>query len=97
MLDPIYKQEIQKYLQDWVKVLPSLKKGGSARAKQIIKYENPYDYFYGYMIGQMEGFALGFYQGLYNKHPTDEEHIEIMEMIEVHYKDLRKILSKSMK
>jgi len=93
MLDPIFRKEIVKYVSDWLKIIPKMK-DDSSKAKQVIKYENPYDYFYGYFIGNMEGFALGFYQGLYNKHPSDEEHHEIMEIIEEHYKDLRENLSK---
>lgn len=97
MLNPTFQRELNQYIKDYLEFMRYWKKGGSTKAKQAIKYENPYDYFYGYAIGQIEGFALGFYQGLYNKHPADEDHREIMEIIEVHYKEMREILSKSMK
>lgn len=97
MLDKSFHHELEKYISDYLEIMKHWKKGGSPRAHQILKYENPYDFFYGFAVGEIEGFSSGFFQGIYNRLPNEHEFREIEEIIEVHYKDMRGILSKSMK
>ena len=58
------------------------KAGASPRIGQVWHAERPGDFMCGFFVGEMVGSALGAFQSFHRREPTQDEHIEIIEIVE---------------
>jgi len=64
------------------------------RAKRKWKFDNDREWLYGYMIGSLESTCYWAFRMKTNEDPTEEEQLELNEILEVYAKDIRGMLSK---
>ena len=58
--------------------------------KKFWNYISDDDFNYGHKVGEVMGIILGYYIAKYGKIPTDEDLMEMTEMIELHKEDIKK-------
>ena len=58
------------------------KAGASPRIGDVWKAERPGDFLCGFFVGEMVGSALAAFQSFHRREPAQEEHFEIVEIIE---------------
>jgi len=64
------------------------------RHKSMWKYQNAWDFMYGQEVGFLYGSLMGYWEGKKGKSPTDEEIVEMNELVEEHASQLRETLEK---
>jgi hypothetical protein len=93
VIDPSFKWATERWLDK--DILPFIEQQKpSKRVKQAAKYEHAYDFRLGYWLGYTIGIALQHYKLEYKREPTDEEIMEIEELVEIRLGKIREYLSK---
>ena len=68
--------------------------GASPRVGQLWECENVGDFLCGFFVGEMVGSALSAFQIVHSREPTADEHLEIIELVENHAKEIKEFFSK---
>jgi hypothetical protein len=68
--------------------------GASPRIGQVWDCENVGDFLCGFFVGEMVGSALSAFQVVHHREPTPDEHLEIIDIVESHSKDIKDFFSK---
>lgn len=91
-LDPEFKNQTTQLI---TKTLDLYKKAGaSPRVSQVWECENVGDFLCGFFVGEMVGSALSAFQVFHKREPTPEEHMEIIELVELHSKEIQEFFAK---
>lgn len=91
-LDPQFKKETEELL---IQTLDLYRESGaSPRAGQVWQCNNTGDFLCGFFVGEMVGSALSAFQIVHKREPTGEEHLEIIEIVENHAKEIKDFFSK---
>ncbi len=68
--------------------------GASPRIGEIWNCDNTGDFLCGFFVGEMVGSALSGFQMKYQRDPTPEEHMEIVNLIEAYSTEIREFFAK---
>ncbi len=68
--------------------------GASPRVGQLWDCQNVGDFLCGFFVGEMVGSALSAFQIVHKREPTAEEHMEIIELVESHSKEIKGFFAK---
>ncbi len=91
-LDPEFAKQTTELI---VQTLDLYKKSGaSPRVGQIWDCSSIGDFLCGFFVGEMVGSALSAFQIVHQREPSAEEHLEIIELVEKHSKDIKEFFAK---
>jgi hypothetical protein len=91
-LDPEFAKQTTELI---VQTLDLYKKSGaSPRVGQIWDCSSIGDFLCGFFVGEMVGSALSAFQIVHQREPSAEEHLEIIELVENHSKDIKEFFAK---
>jgi hypothetical protein len=68
--------------------------GASPRIGETWNCANIGDFLCGFFVGEMVGSALSAFQIVHKREPTPDEHLEIIELVEDHSKEIREFFAK---
>jgi len=68
--------------------------GASPRVGQLWDCQNVGDFLCGFFVGEMVGSALSAFQIVHKREPTANEHMEIIELVESHSKEIKEFFAK---
>ena len=68
--------------------------GASPRVGETWDCANVGDFLCGFFVGEMVGSALSAFQIVHKREPTAEEHMEIVELVESHSKEIKEFFNK---
>jgi len=91
-LDPGFREQTEELIVQTLQVYRSA--GASPRAGRVWDCKNAGDFLCGFFVGEMVGSALSAFQIVHKREPTPEEHMEIVEMVEAHSKEIREFFSR---
>ena len=88
--------EFSKQTSDLIEQTLDLYKtaGASPRVGQVWDGQNTGDFLCGFFVGEMVGSALSAFQIVHKREPTAEEHLEIIELVENHSKEIKDFFRK---
>ena len=91
-LDPEFSKQTTELI---VQTLELYKKSGaSPRVGQIWNCSSIGDFLCGFFVGEMVGSALSAFQIVHQREPSAEEHLEIIELVETHSKEIKEFFAK---
>ena len=91
-LDSEFKEQTTKLIQETLELYKSA--GASPRVGQVWDCKSVGDFLCGFFVGEMVGSALSAFQIVHKREPTGEEHLEIIELVENHSRDIKDFFSK---
>ena len=91
-LDSEFKKQTEKLVNDTLQLYKNA--GASPRISDVWKCENTGDFLRGFFVGEMVGSALSAFQVYHKREPTPEEHMEIVEIVEVYTDEIVQFFSK---
>ena len=91
-LDPEFKKQTEKLISDTLALYQ--KSGTSPKVSEVWQCENIGDFLCGFFVGEMVGSALSAFQVYHKREPTPEEHMEIVEIVEVYTDEIVQFFSK---
>ena len=91
-LDPEFSKQTSSLIEQTLELYKMA--GASPRVSQLWKCQNVGDFLCGFFVGEMVGSALSAFQIVYKREPTAEEHIEIIELVESHSRDIKDFFAK---
>ena len=90
-LDSEFKKQTEKLVNDTLQLYKNA--GASPRISDVWKCENTGDFLCGFFVGEMVGSALSAFQVYHKREPTPEEHMEIVEIVEIHTDEIVQFFS----
>ena len=91
-LDSEFKKQTEKLVNDTLQLYKNA--GASPWISDVWKCENTGDFLCGFFVGEMVGSALSAFQVYHKREPTPEEHMEIVEIVEVYTDEIVQFFSK---
>ncbi|MGY5142684.1 MAG: hypothetical protein ACW9WZ_06530 [Nitrosopumilus sp.] len=91
-LDPEFKNQTTELITNTLELYKQA--GASPRVGQVWDCENVGDFLCGFFVGEMVGSALSAFQIVHQREPTPDEHLEIIDLVESHSKDIKDFFSK---
>lgn len=91
-LDSEFKKQTEKLVSETLDIYKTA--GASPRISDVWKCENTGDFLCGFFVGEMVGSALSAFQIYHKREPTAEEHMQIVEIVETHNKEITDFFSK---
>ncbi len=70
------------------------KAGASPRIGEVWNVERTGDFLCGFFVGEMVGSALSAFQVFHKREPSQEEHMEIVDIVENYAKEIREFFAK---
>ena len=90
-LDSEFKKQTEKLVSETLQLYKNA--GVSPRISDVWKCENTGDFLCGFFVGEMVGSALSAFQVYHKREPTPEEHMEIVEIVEIHTDEIVQFFS----
>ena len=90
-LDPEFKEQTEKLIVDTLSLYENA--GASPRISDVWKCENTGDFLCGFFVGEMVGSALSAFQVFHKREPSQDEHLEIVRIVEKYSKEIREFFS----
>ena len=91
-LDTEFTKQTTELIEQTLELYKS--SGASPRVGQIWDCANIGDFLCGFFVGEMVGSALSAFKIIHKREPTDDEHLEIIELVESYSKDIKEFFSK---
>ncbi len=91
-LDPEFKKQTVNLITQTLELYKSA--GASPRVSQVWNCKNLGDFLCGFFVGEMVGSALSAFQVFHKREPSSDEHMEIIELVEVHSKEIQDFFAK---
>lgn len=91
-LDPEFAKQTTELIVQTLELYQ--KAGASPRVGEKWNCENVGDFLCGFFVGEMVGSALSAFQVVHQREPNAEEHLEIIELVESHSKEIKEFFSK---
>jgi len=90
-LPEIFRKEFRHFIEDEIASIgrPNFP---VERHKSVWKYQNAWDFMYGQEVGFLHGWFIGYWGAERGGKPTDEEIVEINELVEEYALQLREKL-----
>ena len=91
-LDPEFSKQTSSLIEQTLELYK--RAGVSPRVGQLWDCQNIGDFLCGFFVGEMVGSALSAFQIVHKREPTAEEHMEIIELVENHSKEIKVFFAK---
>lgn len=91
-LDPEFSKQTTDLIAQTLELYKSA--GASPRIGETWDCRNIGDFLCGFFVGEMVGSALSAFQIVHKREPTAEEHLEIIELVENHAKEIKEFFNK---
>jgi hypothetical protein len=91
-LDPEFSKQTTELITQTLELYKSA--GASPRVGQLWNCQNVGDFLCGFFVGEMVGSALSAFQVVHQREPTPDEHLEIIELVEGHSKEIKEFFAK---
>ena len=91
-LDPEFKKQTIQLINQTLELYKSA--GVSPRIGQVWNVDNIGDFLCGFFVGEMVGSALSAFQVFHKREPTDDEHMEIVDLVENYSKQIQEFFLK---
>lgn len=91
-LDPEFRNQTLSLIEQTLELYKS--SGASPRVNQVWSCQRLGDFLCGFFVGEMVGSALSAFQIVHKREPTADEHMEIVELVESHSKEIQDFFSK---
>ena len=91
-LDNEFKEQTEKLVSETLELYKNA--GASPRIGDVWKCDNTGDFLCGFFVGEMVGSALSAFQIVHQREPTADEHLEIIELVESHAKEIKEFFAK---
>lgn len=91
-LDSEFSKQTTELIQQTLQLYKTA--GASPRVGQLWDCENVGDFLCGFFVGEMVGSALSAFQVVHQREPTEQEHLEIIELVESHSKEIKEFFAK---
>ena len=86
-LDKEFSEQTTKLIQETLELYKAA--GASPRVGQVWNCKSVGDFLCGFFVGEMVGSALSAFQILHQREPTNDEHLEIIGLVESHSKEIK--------
>ena len=90
-LDPEFKKQTTLLIEQTLDLYK--KAGASPRINQVWDVERAGDFLCGFFVGEMVGSALSAFQVFHQREPSQEEHVEIVTIVEQYADSIRLVRS----
>ena len=90
-LDSEFKQQTERLVSETLQLYKTA--GASPRIGDVWKCENTGDFLCGFFVGEMVGSALSAFQVFHKREPSQDEHLEIVRIVEKYNKEIREFFS----
>ena len=90
-LDSEFKQQTERLVTETLQLYKTA--GASPRIGDVWKCENTGDFLCGFFVGEMVGSALSAFQVFHKREPSQDEHLEIVSIVEKYNKEIREFFS----
>ena len=91
-LDPEFSKQTTELITQTLELYKTA--GASPRVDQLWDCQNVGDFLCGFFVGEMVGSALSAFQVVHQREPTADEHMEIIELVENHSKEIKEFFAK---
>jgi len=91
-LDPEFSKQTTELITQTLELYKTA--GASPRVGQLWDCQSVGDFLCGFFVGEMVGSALSAFQVVHQREPTPDEHLEIIELVESHSKEIKEFFSK---
>ena len=91
-LDPEFSKQTSSLIEQTLEL--SKTAGASPRVGELWNCQNVGDFLCGFFVGEMVGSALSAFQIVHKREPTADEHMEIIELVENHSKEIKEFFAK---
>ncbi len=91
-LDPEFSKQTTELITQTLELYKTA--GASPRVGQLWDCQSVGDFLCGFFVGEMVGSALSAFQVVHQREPTSDEHLEIIELVESHSKEIKEFFSK---
>ena len=91
-LDPEFAQQTTDLIKQTLDLYKAA--GASPRVGDTWDCQNIGDFLCGFFVGEMVGSALSAFQIVHKREPSAEEHLEIIELVESHSKEIKEFFAK---
>ena len=91
-LDPEFKKQTIFLIEQTLELYK--KASASPRISDVWNVQRTGDFLCGFFVGEMVGSALSAFQVFHKREPSQEEHIEIVSIVEDYAKDIREFFAK---
>ena len=91
-LDPEFTKQTTDLIEQTLELYKT--SGASPRVGQIWDCTSIGDFLCGFFVGEMVGSALSAFQIVHQREPTADEHLEIINLVEDHSKEIKEFFSK---
>ena len=91
-LDPEFAKQTTDLIRQTLELYKT--SGASPRVGRIWECASIGDFLCGFFVGEMVGSALGAFQIVHHREPTADEHLEIINLVEEHSKEIKEFFSK---
>ena len=90
-LDTEFIKQTNKLISETLELYQNA--GASPRIGEVWKCENIGDFLCGFFVGEMVGSALSAFQVFHKREPSQDEHLEIVSIVEKYNKEIREFFS----
>jgi hypothetical protein len=91
-LDPEFAKQTTELIVQTLELYE--KSGASPRVGEIWNCASIGDFLCGFFVGEMVGSALSAFQIVHQREPSADEHLEIIELVESHAKEIKEFFAK---
>ena len=91
-LDPEFTKQTTDLITQTLELYKTA--GASPRVGETWDCQNIGDFLCGFFVGEMVGSALSAFQIVHKREPSAEEHLEIIELVENHSKEIKGFFAK---
>ena len=91
-LDPEFKKQTIFLIEQTLDLYK--KAGASPRINDVWNVQRTGDFLCGFFVGEMVGSALSAFQVFHKREPSQDEHIEIVSIVEDYANDIREFFAK---
>jgi len=91
-LDPEFKKQTVSLIEQTLELYKN--SGASPRINEIWEVKRVGDFLCGFFVGEMVGSALSAFQVFHKREPTENEHMEIVDLVENHSNEIKDFFSK---
>ncbi|MCY4491663.1 MAG: hypothetical protein OXC46_09435 [Thaumarchaeota archaeon] len=91
-LDAEFARQTEELIQQTLQLYK--KSGASPRVGQVWECGNIGDFLCGFFVGEMVGSALSAFQIVHKREPTENEHLEIVSIVEKYSVEIKEFFAK---
>ena len=91
-LDAEFARQTEELIQQTLHLYKE--SGASPRVGQVWECGNIGDFLCGFFVGEMVGSALSAFQIVHKREPTENEHLEIVSLVEKHSVEIKEFFAK---